>query len=123
MRKKEKDLAVLNCLGFDGIYGILLAPSLDDKWNLWKEFNPHTNTYNIGIFIYDEDMYCLSEFAQRGGIITGSKYHYDKMKELNIGVLFHSWYEDNIFIQLGTIPTKIWIGSGVEAFLKVSHND
>lgn len=88
MTKKEKELAALNCLGFDGIYDILLTPSLDDKWTLWKEFNPNTNTYNIGIFVYDEDMYCLSQFAQRGGIITGSECHYNKMKELDISVLF-----------------------------------
>lgn len=121
MTKKEKEIEALKCLGFEDISEILLAPSLDSKWDLWKEFNPYTRTYNVGIFVYDEDMYCLSQFAQRGGVITGSEYHYNIMKELDINVNLHGWYDDNVFIQFGTIPEKLWISSGVENFLKVSR--
>lgn len=119
---KEKEIAALKCLGFNIVADILSQLKNPDDWSLWKEFDHLKDTYNIGIFIYDEDMYLMSDFAQRGGIVTGSYYHHKNMKNnYNIDVDFHSWYEDNIFIQFGTIPAKLWLDSGIEELLKVSR--
>lgn len=79
----------------------------DDKWSFWSEFDSSNDCFNIGIFIYDEDMYHFAKYAQRGGIITGSKFHFENLKQLGYDVVFHSWYQENVFILIATIPSGL----------------
>lgn len=103
----KNELDKIKVLKLDHLHA-MLSEFKDDSWNFWQEFNGTSGCYNVGIFIYDEDMYHFAEFAQRGGLITGSKVHLEKLRELGYNPTFHSWYQDNVFIQIATIPSKIY---------------
>ncbi|WAW11467.1 hypothetical protein vBAcePPAc_0090 [Aeromonas phage vB_AceP_PAc] len=120
MNNKQKELDVLECLGYTNISEVLSGLPDEYSWDIWKDFDFYRNTVNFGIFIYDENMYYLTDFACHGGVLTGSKHYFNKLKEV-CDVKFHGWYQDNIFIILGCIPYKLWLQSGVEKYLKSEH--
>ena len=117
MINKENKIKALKCLGYDTISEILYNLPDDCKWDLWKDFNASLGIMNFGIFVYDENMYGLTDFACHGGVLTGSKHHFTILKQ-TIPVKFHGWYQDNIFIILGCIPHKLWLQSGVKEYFK-----
>lgn len=117
MNNKEKEIKALKCLGYDTIAEVLSDLPDEYCWDIWKDFNALLGVMNFGIFIYDENMYELTDFACNAGVFTGSKHHFNKLKGV-CDVKFHGWYEDNIFIVLGCIPDKLWIQSGAEQYLK-----